>query len=93
MTKRQKKHIFTALRIIICVVFVALAVQGLNIHDKVTLKADSGTGERVCRLIGEDEASVTILTQAGDEQVVPREEVAIDSEGSELIERGLGTAF
>ncbi len=93
MTKRQKKHIFTVLRIIICVVFVALAVQGLSIHDKVTLKADSSNGERVCRLAGEDDATVTILTQDGEEQVVPRENVAVDSEGSERIERGLGTAF
>jgi uncharacterized membrane protein YbhN (UPF0104 family) len=96
MTKRQRQAVSMFARLVLCAIFVVLAVHGVTLHDRVTLKPDPaipGHGEYAVRLVALGETTVTVRAPEGSDVVLPRERIAIDAEGEERIERGLGTAF
>lgn len=96
MTKRRRKTIFALVRIALCAVFVTLAVRGVALYDRVTLKpgADDRDGlGQTLRLVGATESTITVADGAGNERLLSRRRVAVDELGNEQIERGLVTAF
>ena len=59
MTKRRRQYLVNSLRVLVCVIFVAVAVRGLTFHDKVVLKDDAG--EKTVRLVSESQDTLTVL--------------------------------
>lgn len=97
MSEKTRKRITTIVRIVLAVVFVAWAVQGVTYYDRVTLKVaaegDSSDPPYEYRLI--EEASTFIVVQLDDERRVeiPRDQIAEDESGDPKIARGLASAI
>ncbi len=96
MTAGQRSRIWAIVRLVLCVLFIALAVRGVALHDRVTLtpppEAPADIPVKV-RLVDEGPDTVTILDAAGARRTLPRSRIARDADGSEQIERGLATAL
>jgi uncharacterized protein (TIRG00374 family) len=83
MTEKQKKLLFTSLRILICVVALAWVLKGVTLYDHVELT----DGERL-RLTRETDTTVTVVRE-GREVVLPRDRIARHEDGTERITYGL----
>lgn len=91
-----RKHIWTIVRLVLCVGFVWLAVRGVAINDRVTLAPlgeSPDAPEQTFRLIGESATTITVLDAEGRHVEYPRSRIAVDETGSERVERGLLTAL
>lgn len=94
MDKPARKRLLNVLRIVLSIVFIAWALKGVSLHDRVAITApEAEDGVHVYRLLAEDSQSVTVRRPDGTEQSFPRTSVAADEDGSERIERGLATAL
>lgn len=83
------------LRLLLCAVFVTLAIRGVAIHDRVSFHATDESSSKIieARLVEERVNDVVVRRDDGTEESVPRRRIALDSGGQDLIERGLLTAF
>ena len=97
MTPQRRKLVAGLVRVTLGTVFIIIAVRGVSCHDRVTLRAatdgSADSAEVICRLLAEDEQSVTVRLPDGTSAVRPRADVAVDAQGDERIERGLGSAL
>ncbi|GJM25507.1 MAG: hypothetical protein DHS20C16_19220 [Phycisphaerae bacterium] len=90
-----RKRLTLFLRLLLCALFVALAIRGVAIHDRVSFHAtdESNSDVVVARLLNERTNDVVVRRDDGSEESIPRTRIAKDQGGQDLIERGLITAF
>lgn len=91
MTAAARKRIWAVIRLVLCAAFIALAVRGVTIRDRVTLVA--GEEGRSLRLLSETQTGVLVEEPDGERVEVPWAQVAREPDGSPRIERGLATAL
>ena len=83
MTDKRKKLIYALLRIVVCAVALAYVLNGVTLYDYAELT----TGERL-RVVGETDTTLTVLRDR-QEVTLPRQQIAVDQDGSERITYGL----
>jgi hypothetical protein len=95
MIASLRKRLTLFLRLLLCAVFVALAIRGVAIHDRVSFHVTSEADSEivVARLVNERTNDVVVRRADGVEEPIPRARIAKDQGGQDLIERGLITAF
>ncbi len=95
MIASLRKRLTLFLRLLLCAVFVALAVRGVAIHDRVSfhVSSDPESAIEVGRLLTERTNDVVVQRADGTEASIPRSRIAKDEGGQDQIERGLLTAF
>ncbi|MCA9250065.1 MAG: flippase-like domain-containing protein [Phycisphaerales bacterium] len=95
MITSLRKRLTLFLRLLLCAVFVALAIRGVAIHDRVSFHVsnDPDSAIEVGRLKIERTNDVIVKRADGTEASIPRSRIAKDEGGQDLIERGLLTAF
>jgi len=90
MTPSNKKRLFNVIRAAICVAALWLVVQGVTLHDHVTL-AD-GRGELIGTVLVRGE-SVEVVDRTGRTHTLALSEVAVDEQGDAMIVFGLRSAW
>ncbi len=89
MTKRQRKLPVNALRIAICVAALWYVVQGVTLHDRVTLH-DAQVIEGLILLEGDP---VQIKLPSGEIRTIALDQIAADAGGAPQITYGLLSAW
>lgn len=87
MTEKTRRRLFALLRTVVCVGALAWVLNGVSLRDYVEL-----TDGQILPLVGETETTVTV-EQDGLEVLLPRDQVALNDDGSPRITYGLITAL
>ncbi len=85
MAPKQRKLLFNAIRIALCIGALWIVMQGVTIRDHVQL-AD---GQTVVGAIESIEPVVVVRLEGGLTQEIPRESMASDEHGDPIIQYGL----
>ena len=89
MTPRTKKRLFNIFRITLCVAALAVVIQGVTIHDHITLAGQSA--DLVGVVVQDDPGAESIVLEllTGQREVVKRSDIATDESGAPKITYGL----
>ena len=93
MTPKGKKRLYNIIRIVICLAALVIVIQGVTIHDHITL-ADK-RGELVGIVHGDptNAEPIVVTLVDGETRHVPRGQVAVDQDKALRISYGLKTAW
>jgi len=90
MVPRKKKTLFNVIRVAICVAALWFVIQGVTLHDHVSL-AD-GRGDLIGTAIVRGD-SVEVIDTDGKSHSLALSEVAVDEHGDPMISFGLSSAW